>query len=222
MRNILAIVVALLPGKLKRFIYIRFFGYSIHPNARIGLSLITCENLVMDEKSKIGHLNVIKGLKTVELGAFATLGNLNWITGFPLNTTSEHFRSETSRSPCLFVGDHSAITHRHLIDCTNTVSIGRFSTFAGFRSQILTHSISIQDCAQRSAPIEIGDYCFVGTGSILLPSASLPSYSVLGAGSLLNKAHTKEYFLYGGIPAYPIKELDKGAAYFHRHTGYVK
>ena len=119
------------------------------------------------------------------------------------------------------LGDHAAITNRHLIDCTDTVTIGCFSTFAGFRSQILTHSISIQDARQRSGPVVIGDYTFIGTASIILPNSRLPSFSVLGAGSVLNKKLNEEYWLYAGNPARPVKELAQGAAYFSRKTGYI-
>ena len=67
----------------------------------------------------------------------------------------------------------------------------------------------------------IGDYTFVGTGSIILLNSSLPSFSVLGAGSVLNKKYSEEYFLYAGNPARAVKKLEHDAAYFNRRTGYV-
>lgn len=93
----------------------------------------------------------------------------------------------------MIVGEHSAITNRHLIDCTDRVTLGRFTTFAGFRSQILAHSIDLAECRQSARPVTIGDYCFVGTDCVLLGGSALPDCSVLAAKSLLNKPQSEPY-----------------------------
>ena len=221
MRFIAAILFMFLPLRLRLYCYRHVFGYKLHKTSRIGFSLLMSRNLKMTNNSSIGHLNVIKGLTEVSLGECASIGNLNWISGFPHNDQTDHFADQTCRSPKLIIGDHSAITNRHLIDCTDAVIIGCYSTFAGFRSQILTHSISITEARQRSGPVIIGDYTFVGTASIILPNSRLPNFSVLGAGSILNKKYSEEYYLYTGIPARPVKKLDRNAAYFCRKTGFV-
>lgn len=217
----LAIVILFLPWWIKKHVYRWMFNFEIEPGARVGLSLVYPSHLRMGKNSRIGHLNVIKGVHEVSLGESASIGNLNWITGFPVNILSPHFADQTARLPILVMGDHAAVTHRHLIDCTDTVTIGRFSTFAGFRSQILTHSISMTESRQHSGPVEIGDYTFVGTASIILPNTRLPNFSVLGAGSVLNKKYSDEYYLYAGNPAQAVKMLDHDAAYFKRQTGFV-
>lgn len=220
-RTLVAILLIFFSQRLKIFLYRRWFGYQIDNTSRIGFSLVMARNVVMQKNSSIGSLNVIKGLSVVSLGEDASIGNLNWISGFPENNPGPHFADQLGRAPKLLIGEHSAITNRHLIDCTDTVTIGRFSTFAGFRSQILTHSISIAESRQRSGPVVIGDYTFVGTASVILPNTCLPSFSVLGAGSVLNKKYTEEYQLYAGNPARLIKPLDASAAYFTREAGYV-
>jgi acetyltransferase-like isoleucine patch superfamily enzyme len=121
----------------------------------------------------------------------------------------------------LILGEHAAITNRHLIDCTDRVTIGKFTTIAGFQSQLLSHSIDIEKNRQDSKPICIGDYCFLGTNCVLLGGSALPDYSVLGAKSLLNKAHMETHRLYGGVPAKPLKELARDLAYFKRTEGFV-
>ena len=55
----------------------------------------------------------------------------------------------------------------------------------------------------------------------MLGGAALPDRSVLGAGSVLNKAHTEECAVYAGQPAVRVKALDPEAAYFHRERGFV-
>lgn len=176
----------------------------------------------MRENSRIGHLNVIKGVSDVFMGKFSTIGNLNWITGLAELPSMESFLDQTNRVSRFLLAQHAAVTNRHFIDCTDEVSIGQYATFAGFRSQILTHSISIARGQQQCEKVFIGDYSFVGTGCILLPNAKVPNFSVLGAGSVLNKNFSEEYFLYAGSPARPVKTLDPDSVYFKRTMGYVK
>jgi UDP-3-O-[3-hydroxymyristoyl] glucosamine N-acyltransferase len=196
------------------------FGYTIHSSCRIGLSWILPTRLIMEEGSSIDHLTVCKNIDLLHLRTHATIGRGNWITGFPLGP-SRHFAQEKDRQPQLILGEHSAITHRHLIDCTNSVTIGKFTTFAGFQSQIITHSIDIEKNCQASAPVRIGDYCFVGTNCVLLGGSALPDFCVLGAKSLLNKSFTESHQLYGGVPAHPVEKLSPDCAYFRRTEGLV-
>jgi acetyltransferase-like isoleucine patch superfamily enzyme len=125
------------------------------------------------------------------------------------------------RRPLLRLGDDSAITHRHIIDCTNAVEIGRFVTVAGYGSQVLTHSIDLAACRQSSEPIQIGDYCFVGTAVVILGGSVLPPFSVLGAKALLNKSFCEPYRLYAGIPARSVGEVNREDLYFERTVGFI-
>jgi acetyltransferase-like isoleucine patch superfamily enzyme len=220
MKPLFLLLTTLLPWELRRRLLMRWCGFELHPTARIGLSWVLPGRLVMGAHSSIGNLTVCKNLGAVFLGEHASVGNLCWITGFPPGP-SRHFAHQPERRPELHLGAHAAITHRHLIDCTATVSIGAFTTFAGFQSQILTHSIDLAACRQSSEPVTIGTHCFVGTNCVLLGGAVLPDRSVLGAKSLLNKAFTAPLTLYGGVPAKPIQTLPEDTAYFHRTEGNV-
>ena len=219
MRKIVALLLMIFPWGLRRRLLVALMGYEIHSTARIGLSWICPERLEMAAGARIGHLTMCKGLSLLKMGEESRLGNLNWITGFPVGN-KDFFVGEERRAE-LVIGEHAAVTNRHLIDCTNSVRIGRFTTFAGFRSQVLTHSIDLQRCRQASRPIAIGDYCFVGTNCVLLGGSALPDYSVLGASSVLNKAYSDPYQLYAGNPARPVKALSREMGYFTRSTGYV-
>jgi acetyltransferase-like isoleucine patch superfamily enzyme len=217
---VLKLLTLLLPWRLRRWVLSVAFGYKLHPKSRIGFAWVFPKQLVMDAHSHIGHLTVCKGLDLLQLAPYASIGRANWITGLPVSS-SKHFVHQDDRRPRLLMGEHAAITNRHLIDCTDTVSIGDFSTFAGFRSQILTHSIDIEACCQTSAPVSIGRYCFVGTDCVVLGGSLLPDNSVLGAKSLLNKRYHEEYWLYAGVPARPVKQLASDLAYFSRPVGFV-
>lgn len=219
-RVLVSLVAMFLPWPLRRFVLVHMFGYVIHKTARIGYSLICPMHLEMGAGSRIGHLTFCKlGVELVRLGEHAIVGNLNWITGELLS--SSHFVDEDDRHSELLLHDHAAITNRHYIDCTATVTIGRFSTFAGIHSIILSHSIDLNTSQQSSKPVSIGAYCFVGTASVLIAGTALPDYSVLGANSLLNKHYTEPYQLYAGNPARPLKHLAEDSKYFTRVRGYV-
>lgn len=215
------IMTFLLPWPLKRFMLVQFFKYEIHPSARIGLSWIYPKKLIMGVNSRIGNYNVAIHLDLISIGKESSIARGNWITGFPTNTNSQHFSHQKNRESNLIIGQHSAITKNHHIDCTNVIQIGNFVTIAGYASQFLTHSINIGLNIQDSHPITIGDYCFVGTSSTILGGANLPAYSVLGANSLLNKAFVIPYRLYGGNPAQEIQELSRVFKYFNREVGFV-
>ena len=139
----------------------------------------------MKEGARIGHLNVAIHLDKMFLGKNSMIVRSNWITGFPVRTESRHFSHQPNRDSSLYLGDESSVTKHHHIDCTNTVTIGKFVTVAGYSSQFLTHSIDIYKCRQDSRPIVVGDYCFIGTGVKVLGGAILPDRSVLAAGAVL-------------------------------------
>lgn len=221
MNIVLKILCLVVPWTLKRRILIRFFRYDIHPTARIGFSWIYPSKLVMKSYSKIGSLNVAVHLDVIQMDSYSTISRSNWITGFSSFTNSKHFSHQVERVSSLLVGEHSAITKNHHIDCTNCIQIGKFSTIAGYQSQLLTHSIDILMNRQDSKPISIGDYCFIGTNVVILGGSQLPSFSILGAKSLLNKRFTEEYNMYGGVPAKQISSLPSTAKYFLRTTGFV-
>jgi acetyltransferase-like isoleucine patch superfamily enzyme len=159
-------------------------------------------------------------MQLVELQEHASIGRLNWVTAYPLDH-GPHFRHLSEREPQLELGEHAAITNRHIIDCTEKISIGAFTTVAGFRSQLLTHSIDLPQSRQDAKPIAIGRYCFVGTSCVMLGGTSMPDYSVAGAYALLNRAYTDSYRLYAGVPAKPMGPLDPEMKYFNRTAGYV-
>lgn len=217
---ILSIIFWAFPWPIRRLFLNKAFGYKISSAANIGFSIILSNQLEMLEGARIGHLTMCKGLYMVRLGVSSKIGNLNWISGFPLKDKS-FFSHRINREPSLMIGDNSAITHRHLIDCTDKITVGDFTTIAGNHSQFLTHSIDIMASKQDCKPIQIGSYCLVGTACVFLPGSSLGDYCVLGANSLLNKSYVEQFRLYGGVPAVVVKELPKDAGYFTRKLGFI-
>jgi acetyltransferase-like isoleucine patch superfamily enzyme len=220
MKTFLGVVSFLLPWDLRRRFLEKQFGYSIHSSSRIGFAWIFPRRLVMEEGSRIGHMTLCKNIDLLHLGAHAVVGQLNWITGFP-SGSSRHFAHLPDRRPELIVERHAGISSRHFIDCTARIRIGAFATVGGFRSQLLTHSIDFGAGRQTAEPIDIGEYSFTGTNSVVLGGSNLPHHSILGAQSLLNKNWQEPYRLYAGVPARPIKELAPDLEYFRRTEGFI-
>lgn len=215
----LQLLALLLPWRLRRALLARFCRIRFAPSARIGVSLVHARETVMGPHSRIGHFTLVRNLDRLVLGEYALIGNFNWITAPPKET--RHFRHDPDRDPSLLVGDHAAITNRHLIDCSNRVSIGPFAILAGWGSQILTHAVEFPIPRQESAPVSIGRYCFIGTRCVLLKGSTLADHCVLAAGTVLATQVEEAWSVYGGVPAHKIADVARDAGYFHRTSGYV-
>lgn len=209
------------PWQIRRFFLVNVLGYHIDTTAKIGLSIILSKNLIMEAHASIRSFSFCNAIDLLRIEEYGTIGTLVYITGYS-TALKDHFCHVGNRKCELHLGSHSAITSRHFIDCTAGVVIGKFTTIAGIRSQILTHSIDLKLNRQHAISVEIGDYCFVGSGCIILPGSKLPSYSILSAFSLLNKAYSDQLWFYGGIPTKPIKQLElHDVRYFSRVKGIV-
>ena len=208
-------LIVLLPWKLRRHILNKYLLYDIAPTARIGFSYIYPDFLRMGENALIGNFNVAVNLHAIIMADDATIRRQNWITGYPL-WQKKFFSAFTNRKPMLVMGKDSAITKSHLIDCTDRVVIGEYTSIGGYGTQILSHSTSLKENDQACAPITIGHHCFVGTRSIILPGSVLPNQSVLGAGAVLNKKFEESMSLYAGVPAKFVKKNNPEYKFFTR------
>lgn len=176
----------------------------------------------MGPQSRIHHGVICKGIDLLEMGEDSGIANFTFITGYPTNGC-KMFKHISDRRCELILGRSAGITSRHFVDCNGGVYVGDFTTVAGIRTQILTHSIDVYSNRQDAKPIRIGKYCFIGTGCILLPGSVLPDYSVLGAGSVLTKACDAPWHVYAGSPARVVKDLNHAEVrYFTRQKHFVE
>ena len=208
-------LIAFFPSFLKRPLYRLFFGYRIGRRVRIGLSILdaaACEigddtqighfNLIvavgklrLGDHVRIGHLNIIRGGAEVSLGRYAELLRLNEINSIPdpdvVNPVDPRFEA----------GPGSVITTGHKIDFTDRVQIGRRTIIGGRNSSFWTHN------RQRTLPITIGDFAYVGSEIRMAPGASIPSRCIVGIGSVITHQLCDEEHLIAGVPAKAVKEL---------------
>jgi acetyltransferase-like isoleucine patch superfamily enzyme len=216
-RALACLLALLLPGRARTAAFNLIPGYHLHPTARIGWAFVCVPSLRMGAHSSIGTATVIRHIAVV-LGNGSSIGRGNWITGEPATSTAFAHRP---REPLLELGDHACLTHRHIVDCTAAVRIGPFATVAGWNSQIVTHGIDLIGNRQDCQPITIGAHALVDTRCLLLGGCRVPERSLIGAGAVVVKDLGTAGWLYGGVPARPIRELDPSAAYFQRTTGPV-
>lgn len=207
--------VALLPSFLKRPCYRLFFGYRIGKRVRVGLSILDAGECVIDDDVQIGHLNVIIGVQKISIGDHVKIGHLNIIRGgdeVRLGRYAEIIRLNEINSivdpdvvneldPRFLLGEGSIVTTGHKIDFTDRVEIGRRSIIGGRNSSLWTHN------RQRTRPIEIGSFTYVGSEIRMAPGSLLPSRCIVGIGSVVTGRLEGEEKLIAGVPAKVIKEL---------------
>ena len=76
-------------------------------------------------------------------------------------------------------GAGTVITSGHRIDFTDRVTLGKNCIIGGRSSSLWTHN------RQETAPIQVGDYCYLGSEVRLAPGVKLPDECILGMGAVL-------------------------------------
>jgi acetyltransferase-like isoleucine patch superfamily enzyme len=206
---------ACLPNILKQTVYRLCFGYRIGRDVKIGIALLDCADLVIGDGARIAHgvaflqckevrigrkvhigfLNLFRGGERIHLGDYAVVIRLNVINAIPENDCT------TSPDSSFYLGYGAVVTAEHRIDFTDRVRIGRCSMLGGRNSSIWTHN------RRRGTPVEIGDYCYLGSEIRVAPGARVPDCCIVGIGSLLTHPLETSYTLIVGVPARPQRRL---------------
>ncbi|MBC8032343.1 MAG: hypothetical protein H7Z16_19825 [Pyrinomonadaceae bacterium] len=210
-------ITALFPSFLKRPIYRLCFGYRIGRRVRIGFSIIDALECAIEDDVQIGHLNLVVGVQKLVIGDHVRIGHLNIIRGgaeVNLERYSEIMRLNEINSipdpvvvnpidPRFLLGAGSIVTAGHKIDFTDRVTIGRRSILGGRNSSLWTHN------RQRTRPIDIGSFAYIGSEIRIAPGGAIPSRCIVGIGSVITSALTGEGQLIAGVPARPVKDISE-------------
>src|SRR6185437_13193425 len=207
-----------LPSKLKVHLGKWLLGWDVHPTAYIGRSVVLVGHLSMGPGASIGPLNVIKDVEELRMAEGASIASRNWIAGFPraADPAADPFPHSPNRRPSLVMGKYAMITMAHEIDCSDRIEIGDYSSLAGFRCTVLTHSLNLVRDRFVTGPVEIGAHAAVMSGSTLLSGTRVPPRSVVSADSVVNTPLTDELTFYGGNPATALRSLPETLGFFHR------
>lgn len=150
-----------------------------------GSSLIVGENVTLNSKNAKYHVNMFAPVKIYidKIGASIKIGNNTRIHGSCLHAYGS-----------IEIGDNCLIAANcQIFDCSG-------------------HNTSLENPSKRLLisgdikPIKIGNDCWIGTSSIILPGTKLGNNCIIAAGSVVNGVFT-DNSLIGGNPAKLIKLL---------------
>ena len=220
LRLLLAAAIAVLPSRLHRLAGVLLLGWKVHKSAHIGHSIIAARKVTIGANARIGGGNMIKGLEELTMGDETIISFFNWISGPPLGSGA--FKHSPNRRPALIMGRGAAISGRHVIDCSDTVTFGDFASMGGYRSVVFTHSVDLIRNRQRCTPVTIGERAAVLSNCVLLAGTSLAPRSILSAGSVVNTPLTKSHTFYRGNPAVEVRSLPEDLGYFVRTSPHVE
>lgn len=207
-------VIALLPMPLKRLVY-RLQGFDVARTARVGFTLLGARHCRLAEGVVIGHGNLFVDVDRLDVGDHVHIGHLNIVRGgdeVRLERWSEIMRlnvinsivnpiRSTPATPRFRLGAGAVVTAGHKIDFTDHVDIGRRAIIGGRGSSLWTHN------RQRTGPLTVGEQAYLGSECRMAPGASVPPRSVVGMGAVVVGRLDQPGWLYGGVPAKPIKPL---------------
>ena len=214
-RRVAHALVAMAPNALKLPLYRHLFGFKIGRDVRIGMSLLDVDILELADGARIGHCNlmlrtrrvalgagaeigfcnIVRGGDEVSLGSFATVLRFNVLNSIPDND------SAGPTDPRLVLGDGAYVVSGHRLDFTDRIVVGKNVIVAGRNSSLWTHN------RQATRPIEIGDFCYLGSEVRVAPGASLGEWSILAMGAVLS-GHADSRTVHGGVPAKPLRVIN--------------
>lgn len=104
------------------------------------------------------------------------------------------------------IGDDTIIGDNVFLDGRAFLKIGNHVALASsvqiYNSQ---HDIDSEDFHATEAPVEIGDYVFIGPRAIILPNVKIGKGAVIAAGAVVT-SDIPEFQVWGGVPAKFIRE----------------
>jgi acetyltransferase-like isoleucine patch superfamily enzyme len=215
LRTAAHVAVAPLPNLVKLPIYRHLFGFRVGKNVRVGLSVLDADELELADGARVGHGNLVTRTRKLVLGADAEIGYGNilrggdeirlgrWSTVLRFNVLNSipDNDCEGPTDPRLSLDDGAYVVSGHRLDFTDRIRIGKNVIVAGRNSSLWTHN------RQATRPIEIGDFCYLGSEVRLAPGARLGDWSILAMGAVLAGA-AEPRTVHGGVPAKPIRAID--------------
>ena len=94
-------------------------------------------------------------------------------------------------------------------DFDTRIILGRGCYFAKNVGIITTnHDIKNPDDHVQGANIVIGNHCWLGMNSVILPNVKLGPHTVVGAGAVVTTSFPDGYCVIGGVPAKLIKKIE--------------
>jgi len=215
-RTTFSILIALLPSFLKIPVYRWFYGYRIGKKVTIGFSpFIGVRRCTIGDNVRIGHFNLFRRIGELIIGEHVSIGFLNLFRGgdcISIGAYAQFLRLNVVNSipdpdvinpttPVFEIGTGGVVTTQHWFDFTDRITIGAHSIIGGRSSSFWTHN------RQRTRAITIGAHCYIGSEVRVAPGVSVPSFCIVGLGSVLTGEYSMQRCLIGGNPAKTLRPL---------------
>ena len=161
----------------------------------------------------IGRATILRRPLLLVNPEFMTLGNGVIIRD---GARMEALKTNLARMPSLVIGDNTNIEQNVHIVCHSRIHIGaNVSITANCSIVDVTHPYQdIHDSRkigarilEENSQVEIGEGCFIGMGTVILPNVTLGKYVVVGANSVVT-TDLPAYCVAAGAPARVIRRYD--------------
>lgn len=104
------------------------------------------------------------------------------------------------------IGEGSILGDNIFLDGREKLIIGNHVDIAsGVMIYNSEHDVTAEDFHAISAPVEIGDFCFIGPRAIILPGVKIGKGAIVAAGAVVTK-DVADFAIVGGVPAQVIGE----------------
>jgi acetyltransferase-like isoleucine patch superfamily enzyme len=122
------------------------------------------------------------------------------------HTSTIHSPDKIIKGRDVFPGDSPGV----YINAINGFKIGDYSNIAPNVGIIsANHDFVNNDVHVDAGPIEVGRFCWIGMGAVILPAVQLGDFTIVGAGSIVNKSFPEGYCVVSGNPARIIRQLNR-------------
>ena len=200
MNIIISLILFIFPTKLARLLLLFSKKVKISPQSKIGFSWIAVREICI-VNGKVGHFNYLK-INRLQIVEGGKIGHFNYISGdFDMilkrqskvdNVNKFSSIGKAYHRVLLLLNENSHITTMHLFDLTDSISIGNNTTIAGAGTQIWTHSFlrskELQKNVRVDAPVFIGDWCYIGSRSIILSGVNIADEVAVGAQAVVSRS----------------------------------
>lgn len=211
--RVLRVAVGLLPhSAVKLWLLRHLLGWRIGPGCYVAPIFADVRHASLGRGVRIGAGNAFRNLNMLTMGAGSHIGHWNQITA------AAGFSGEPGNCS-LTMDDDAGITSAHYLDCSGSITIGRFAAIGGRRCTLLTHQADYANEWLVAEPITIGDYTLIQSNVCITPGRTIAARAMVAMGAVVAKDLLTEGMLYAGVPAVPKKPVHGG--WFTRTDGYL-
>lgn len=220
LKLVVFLLLSLCPGPVKQYLYRAFFGARIGHGVRIGFgTVLVFDTLILEDYSRIGHLNLIKVSK-LQIGKRTVVGSCNRFTCHTINLASAvtigswvSILADSSDPRSHFTaGAESWVFDYCYINPARSIILGR-NVGVGGGSYMFTHGFwlsKLKGYPVAYGPITIDNDVWLPWGCFIMPGVHIGSGVVVGARSLVTKS-LPAGVLAAGSPAKVVREQAAGA-----------